>query len=443
MATWEQKKLIFDKLHYTPSSEQEHIHKDESRIRLVAGGERGGKSLSAAMEYLSRFWETPLLWLVAQDYERTKQEFNYICDGFDKLGINYQATKRVDPGEILVTGGFRITTRSARDPHKIAMEAPDGIVVCEASQIDYETYLRLRGRLAERRGWLLMAGTFETSLGWYPELFQRWQLPNAEDARSFSLPTWTNLAIFPGGRGDPEILALEKACSKEWFQERFGGVPCPPQGRVFNEFSNVVHVGVGGQFEFDPVKEVYLWIDPGYASAYAVLVVQKHGEHIFIIDEIFERDLVTSDIIKVAKQKPWWNKVIGGAVDVAAMQHQAMPAPAEIWLREAGVPLRSQKVAIRDGIERVKSCLLVNPTTGQPMLHINAKCRGLISELGGCENPLTGQTGVYQWKRDRGGNIIGEMPEDRNNHACKALAYGLVDLVGYSSAHRRAKIRFY
>jgi len=443
MSNKEQRERVFQKLDYKPSLTQQPMHGSESRFKLVAGGERSGKSYSAAMEYMGRFWETPLLWLVAADYERTKAEYSYICESFDKLKIPFHATKQVDPGEITVVGGFRIATKSAKDPRKIAMEAPDGVVVCEASQIDYETFLRLRGRVAEKRGWMLMSGTFESSLGWYPELYTRWLLPNTEDGQSFSLPTWSNLVVFPGGREDVEIKALEASCSIEWFLERYGGVPCPPRGRVFEEFNLAMHAGIGKDFEFDPTENVYLFVDPGYATAYAVLVAQKQGEHIYIVDEIYEKGLVTSDIIKVCKEKPWWNKVIGGAIDVAAQQHQAMPAPAEIWVKESGVVLQSQKLQIKDGIERVKSFLIINPLTNSPRLHVNVKCKGLISEMGGCENPISFQTAVYQWKKDREGTIIGEVPEDKHNHSCKALAYGLVNLFGYSSARNKAKIKFY
>lgn len=438
-----QRNLIFQKLNYIPTPEQAKIHDAETRIKLVAGGERSGKSYCSSMELMARLWFGKLFWLVAADYERTKAEFMYVCESLDKLDIPFHATKNVDPGEIDIQGGFRIATKSAKDPRKIAMEAPDGIVVCEASQIDFETFLRLRGRIAEKRGWLLMSGTFESSLGWYPELYLKWLAPNTEDARSFSLPTWSNLAIFPGGRQDPEILALEAGSSEEWFLERFGGVPCPPKGRVFSEFSNTIHTGIGKEFEFDPLGLVHLFVDPGYSTAYAVLAVQKRGEYLYIIDEVYERNLVTSDIIKICKQKPWWNKVIGGAVDVAALQHQALPAVSEVWLNESGVALRSQKVGIRDGIEAVKRFLLVNPLTNQPLLHINARCTGLISEMGGCPSPLTGQTAVYRWKEDREGNVVGEVPEDKWNHSCKALAYGIVDLFGYALASRQAKVKFF
>jgi len=438
-----QQKLIFDKLEYNPTSEQWAIHKCPARLRLVAGGERSGKSHSAAHDLMGRFFEGKLFWLVAADYERTRAEYDYICDSLTKLGINYTASKKVDPGEIIVEGGFLITTKSAKDPRKLAMLPPDGILVCEASQIDFETFLRLRGRLIEKRGWMLMSGTFESSLGWYVDMFNLGKTSNKYELESFSLPTWTNLVIFPGGRTDPEIQAIEAMSSPEWFNERFGGVPTPPRGLVFNEFRTHIHVGAGKEYEFDPLEPVYLWTDPGYAAYCAVEVVQKRGDEVFIVDEIYEKSLVTSEVVIVAKQKPWWNKVVGGAIDIAGTQHQSMPAPSEIWFNEGGVSLRSQKIRIQDVIERLKSSLKVNPITNRPAIHINTKCEGLISELGGCPQPGTGQTAIYKWRMDRDGVVVGDVPEDKNNHAIKATIYGLVDLIGYTPYQNRAKTKFF
>jgi len=159
-----QRELIFKQIGYYPTAEQDRIHDCSARIRIVAGGERSGKSKSSAADLTTRLFFGQLFWLVAADYERTKMEFTYLQDYLASMGIRFQATKQVDPGEILVlddTGKgvvFRIVTKSAKDPRKLAYEAPDGILVCEASQIDFETYLRLMGRLAEKRGWLLMSG---------------------------------------------------------------------------------------------------------------------------------------------------------------------------------------------------------------------------------------------------------------------------------------------
>jgi hypothetical protein len=50
---------------------------------------------------------------------------------------------------------------------------------------------------------------------------------------------------------------------------------------------------------------------------------------------------------------------------------------------------------------------------------------------------------VYVWKRDKNDVIVGDVPDDRNNHAIKALCYGIVQLFGYSRHSARAKIKFY
>jgi hypothetical protein len=386
-----------------------------------------------------------LYWLVAADYNRTRAEFDYFCQILDKLGLGYTATKQVDPGEIDIAGGFRVMTKSAQDPRKLAMEAPDGVVVCEASQVDYETYLRLRGRIAEKRGWMLLSGTFESSLGWYPELYVRGQAAiNDPDAiKSFSLPTWSNLAIFPGGEQDPEIIRLKRDTPADYFLERYGGIPCPPKGRVFEEFSMKIHVGSDKRYDFEKDKQTYLFVDPGYAEAYAVEVVQKKGDHLWIVDEVYERGLTTSEIITKCKQRAWWNSITGGAIDVAATQHQAMPAVSEIWASEGGISLVSNKVAIKDGIEQIKRFLLVDPKSNESMLHIHPRCKGIISEFGGCPNPIDGQTKVYTWKQDKNNMTIGDTPDDKHNHGIKALAYGIVHLFGYTKRSNRAKVRFF
>src|SRR3972149_1094051 len=67
-------------------------------------------------------------------------------------------------------------------------------------------------------------------------MFQAWQSPDAA-GRSFSLPTWENSHLYPGGRGDPEILKLEGSMTRERFMERHAGEPSPPAGRVVAGFS--------------------------------------------------------------------------------------------------------------------------------------------------------------------------------------------------------------
>ena len=423
---------LFRAVDFHPTKEQKRILDSPYRFTLVAGGEQAGKSLMASKYLLTRFAETEgkgLFWLVAADYERTRAEFEYLVEDFARLGILKDASKRVDPGHITLVDDTRIETKSAKDPRTLAMRAPNGILGCEASQLDLETFYRLRGRCAPKRGWMFLSGTFEGSLGWYPQMFTAWANGADKESRAYSLPSYTNVHLYPGGSNDPEILRLKDFSSDDFFMERIEGRPSPPQGLVFPEFRPDAHIA---DVEYEKDVPVHLWMDPGYAGAYAVEVIQIKDEQIQVIDEIYEQGLVTDEIIDIAKSRPWWPDVKFGVIDIGGTQHQAMASPAELWLDQSGLYLSSQKVRINEGTERLKGWLKIDPKTHASRIVISPTCHGILSEFGVVPNPFDGQTRAYRWKTDRDGNIVGDTPDDKNNHGVKALVYGLVDRFGYA-----------
>ena len=433
--------FIYDKVDFKPTELQAPILNSRKRFILVAGGEQAGKSMVASKYLLGRFLETEgegLFWLVAADYERTRAEFEYLVQDFANLGLLKESSKRVDPGRIILADGTRIETKSAKDPRTLAMRAPNGIIGCEASQLDLETFHRLRGRCAPKRGWMFLSGTFEGSLGWYPQMFQSWQHTASQDEQAFSLPSYSNQYLYPGGRQDPEILALEKASSDDFFMERIEGIPSPPAGLVFNEVRPDIHVK---EVEYEPGIPVHIWIDPGYAEAYACEIVQVVNDQVRVIDEIYERNLVTDEIINIAQSRPWWKDAQFGVIDVAGYQHQAMAAPAEAWLEQTGIYFDSEKIRINEGTERLKSFLKTDPVNiTEPRIVFHPRCEGILSEFGITANPFDGQTRSYRWKMDRDGNIVGQTPEDRYNHGVKAVIYGLINRYGYGYVSDKTKI---
>ena len=411
------------------SPEQAAIIFCDEREILGGGGERGGKSYVAADYFNVRFWMGDLYWIAGRDYDRCHEEFEYIARAMKVLGA-------VSPEDIhtplngqwslkLATGAT-VKTWSLKDWLKVGMEAPDGIIVCEVAQLTHTEYTRLCDRTAEKRGWVLGTGTFEGSLGWFPEMWKQYQLPG-QQGKSFSLPSWSNKHAFPGGYDDPEIQRLKDKYPEDYFLERFGGVPCPPKGLVFPEFRYLIHVK---EMEIEDAP-IYLWVDPGYAGAYAVEVVQIVGETVRLVDEVYEQGLVTEQIIDVCMHKPWWRLVAGGAVDIAARQHQAMPAVAEIWSQKAHLSLTSNRVEEAEGRERLHTFLTVNPIDHQPRFFVSPNAQGILSEFGVCPNPFTKEAAPYRWKEDRAGTVIGEHPEDKNNHGIKGVIYGLIDRFGY------------
>jgi len=432
---------IFSKIDFEPTKLQSDILGCHKRFVLVAGGEQAGKSMVASKYLLSRFLETEdkgLYWLVAADYERTRAEFDYLVADFATLGILEEVTKRVDPGRIILADGTRIETKSAKDPRTLAMRAPDGVLGCEASQLDLDTFYRLRARVAPKRGWMFLSGTFEGSLGWYPQLFSSWKL-GSEDEQSFSLPSYSNKYLYPDGIDDPEIAKLKAQSSDDFFMERIRGIPSPPTGLVFGEFRTDIHVNEEAQWV--PGEDVYLWMDPGYAGAYAVLAVQEINGQMCVFDEVYEQGLTTDDIIDVVTNRPWWQDVHSGTIDIAGYQHQAMSAPAELWMDRTGIYLDAQKIRINEGTERLKGFLKPDPVTNVPKIVFSPNCRGVLSEFGAVPSPFDGQTRAYRWKTDREGNIVGETPEDKNNHAVKAAIYGIVSRFGYGYVNSREFIK--
>lgn len=448
--------VVFERVGVVPTPEQMKILTCDRRFVLVAGGEQAGKSVVASLFLMRKYWEwrdvragegssakgrgrrrsgfgrTALYWLVGATYGETQREFRYLSEWFGALGILEEATKRVDPGRIVLVDDARIETKSAVDNRTLSKEAPDGIIGCEASQLDAGTFARMRGRLAPTNGWLFLAGTFESSVGWYPQLYTAWRSGHA-DRQSFSLPSWSNRALYPGGKCDPKLAALRAESTDDFYMERISGQPAPPRGLVVPEIRPDVHIREIAYVHGLPVN---LAIDPGYAGAYAVEVMQCVSGQEAVVDEIYQRGLVTEEIIDIAMSRPWWPAVTGGVIDVAGYQHHAMPAPAEVWLERAGVALSAGRVRINDGTERLRSFLKVLSDGREPKMMIGSHCTGILSELGVMPNPFDGQTRAYRWKTDREGAIVGQTPEDRYNHGIKAVIYYLVDKYGYASTPR-------
>ena len=104
------------------------------------------------------------------------------------------------------------------------------------------------------------------------------------------------------------------------------------------------------------------------------------------------------------------------------------------------VPIGIGIYGVRRGRKTRTIDMKMNPETNAPKLIVNPNCAGVLSEFGVVPSPLDGQTRAYRWKMDRDGNIVGESPEDKNNHGVKAVIYGLVDKFGYGHVGNRSFI---
>lgn len=442
------KKKILADMVFTPTDAQWPILLDPHRFLLVTGGWRAGKSEISAVRLVmnhlvSMFFEnkeahTPrLYWIIAQDFETCRPEFEKALVYLDRLDLLVKDNKKLpDEGQLVIhlLDGTVIKTKSADNELKIAEEAPDGILVVEAGRLTETAWWRIQGRTMEKRGWCYLSGTLEGSDAkveqWYADLFWQWQGYDV-DGRSYAMPSWSNTVKFPGGRNDPEIKKWEAKLPPDMFQEKFAAIPVKPTGLIMREFSSEIHTG---NFLFNPEVPVELAIDPGYGGAYAVEAIQIIESTPYLIDEVYLQGYVTEDIIATCQTRPWWTNVRGGAVDIAATQHQGMSAPAEVWAKVGKVYLESQRISEEGGIEILRRCLRVDPTKfnpqtgklGCPGIFVDHKCKGFIAECGGGRSPVAGGG---PWLRD----IHTGRPIDKDNHATKAVTYWLVNKFGYTT----------
>lgn len=423
--------------------DQESIYKDiidrareGDRVSLICGGIRAGKSrleaaLGSSLSWVGDFARE--VWITAISYDMTKAEYHYMLQDYQTYEIKknralippggYAWTSR-DKSYIRLGHGKEINTKSLRDMEKVAAFSPGVILVCEADQVPYDTILRCIERLTESEGVLILGGTFESSLGWMAEKYKEWQQPNSLGAKSYSLPSWTNKIIFPLGRKDPKIKFAEDNLPADVFNERYGGVPSKPSGLVVKEFSYKHHVK---EVEYDPDYAVEIWVDPGYAGAYAVLFIQVKHDTVYVIDEVYER-MIFDDVYRLCQYKPFWSKVRTGVIDIAGSQHHGDVPQAERW-KNVGVRLQARKADLDASVERTRSWFKVDPITEVPHVIISPKCIGLLSELGGAK-PKWENAGPWMYKMSSDKTIIGF--EDRNNHALSALRYGIILRFGYT-----------
>jgi len=427
-----------------PSLRQWPVLVSPKRTVLPLGGVRSGKS-DVSTKFLwgrklypveGQEWEPPLYWLVGNEYPLVKEEFRVLTKEAQQLGLLKKATNRIDPGEILLTDGTVIETKSGSDPKSLVGRNVSGIIMCEAGQCDYEIYLRCLERVAQSKGWILMPGTMEKAQPWFPKQYLLWK-SGIGDAQSYSLPSWSNEFVFPRGRNDPEILRLEREMPPDVFLEHVAGEPVPPVGLVFPSFNMDIHIK---KVRYDPKLPVLVGIDPGFAGACAYECFQMQDHQLRGFFEVFERGLIVDDVVQIFKKQPFWKEVtrkdgpgLHMVEDVYGDQHHHMSSVAEKWREKTGIRLWSNKVrSVNDVNARVKDFLDVDRNTGEPRVVFDPSMKGILSNFGAYPNPHDQTYRSYRWRLDGNNQVIGNVPEDKNCDGIKAMGYLIIDRFGYA-----------
>lgn len=445
----------FKAFNFTPNEQQQPIldaFLGGVRIIMGTGGERSGKSYSLSAiggldigprlkddgeidDSLRRYW------IVGPDYRSCRPEFSYIYDALLALdAVEEVSTPRDDnsPWSLTTRWGVRIETRTSSDTKKLSSFTVHGAWMVESGMQEEEAFRKLRGRVSETRGWILIVGTLEETNPWYVDRMNEWQGENEYGAEAYSLPTWSNTAIYPLGYDDPEIVSLRNTLPEDYFAFRYAARPMKSSSLVLPEFDRKLHVvkdleyvPPGSYLETSSALE--LAIDPGFHS-FAIAFVQEVGDTLHVLDAIYERNAIVQDLIPKLKSHSLWQYVDStnaGVIDVASKQHHANMSVMDIF-RQEGIHLRCKKHPLATSVMSLRNRLRPRPITGRPGILLSSRLRSGYVVSGKTVKAVGPMSEFDLWKR----SPHTSEPDKMNCDLLKALAYYILDRYGQTTVGR-------
>ena len=348
-----------------------------------------------------------------------EKEFRVVWNLVVNKGMIPVRRKSEREGFIQFENGSSIECRTEENPDQLIGEGLDLVILAEAARLKERTWHQyIRPALADRQGRALFSST-PRGFNWFQEFYLKGQdLGNPDHAwwESWTIPSRMN-PILPA----EEIEEARRNSSPEAFAQEWEAKFIAYGGLVFPEFDSDIHVR---SQQYNPMLRTSLWIDPGSAAPYCVLLVQiTPDEEVRVLDEIYRTQHTTAEIIRIAEAKwgPYILNDFGNPREEIDIVVDKAAAEAVATWRLRGYRTRTEKPTnIRRGIE-VHHMFLRDPIRSVgalvvPRITYDPKCKSAIKEHGLYHYPDT--------IRQRVEVNASENPVDVDNHTIDAVRYG-------------------
>lgn len=398
-----------------------------------------GKSVMAARDKEpSLFRPRTRGWIVGPVYDLGEKEFRVLWDDLiigQKLGLD----KRVKKSYSIKTGSMyielpwqaRVEVRSADHPETLVGEGLDWLILSEAAKQRSETWEKyLRPALADRQG----TADFVTTPEGQNFLYKLWQLgrdPTFPQWASWQFASWENPYVFPGGRQDPEILAVERTTTKEWFAQEYGAEFTAFVGKVFSEWDERTHVRT---VNYDPNLPSYVAFDWGFSNPLAAIEFQLGpSDTVYVWREYYAKGLHlgehVANLTNVEERPPPPSYKLdlgfGDPSEPAAIRYMS-----QNYVPTVGDPDLKEKFTWRQRVDRL-AAFLTEQETGYhvdeygtpdkaPRFFVDHSCRQFIHEMNNYRSSRPPHTLIPQDPRDA--------PIKKDDHGIDAMMYALVML---------------
>lgn len=360
------------------------------------------------------------IWIVGPTMDLAEKEFRIAWRQIvDKGAI---PVRRKSERELFMQleNGTHIECRSEEQPDQLIGEGLDLVVMAEAARLKLRTWDQyVRPALADRRGRALFTST-PRGFNWFFDFYNRGQDPEFPDWESWTIPSRMNPIL-----GEEEIETARTSSSPEAFAQEWEAKFIAYGGLVFPEFEQDIHVA---HQPYDRNLRTALWIDPGQAAPYAVLLTQiTPDEQVHVLDEIYVTQHTSDQIINIAEVK--WGEYLFDDFgvprnDLSVIIDKAAAEAAATW-RLRGYGAWGEKPSIKKGIE-VHHQFLRDPLRSSP---VGATPRIIVPRIQfdpKCYNAIK-EHGLYHYPdeaRKRVETNPSEVPVDVDNHTIDALRYG-------------------
>lgn len=396
---------------YQPHAAQRLMHDSEARFKLMVMGRRTGKTESGPRELGPLIYiPDSYIWIVGPTAGLCLKEFRLFRSDIMRLARKGQVRIKKNVMDLVggryllqIENGATIEVRSQEKEDQIVGEGLTGVIMAEAARLKSHIWRELvRPTLGDYHG-VAVFSTTPRGRNWIYDAYNK--ANDAPDWAAWQLPSWRNPVLYPGGRNDPEIVAMEEEMDSSLFRQEIGAEFTTFSGVVYDGFDPDVHVR---PIELVPEVPVSGWVDFGFVDPFVVLAVQVLPEgKVYVHAEYYVTHKTTAEHCE--RLEEYFGRLGGsrlmperfycdprspdGIKDMRRARFEAKAAPALHRFGGGGNP-------VRVGVNAVKALLKVQ-ADGHPLLYIHPRCENLIREFG-----------LYEWGPNDSPN------EKMNNHAC-------------------------
>ncbi len=367
------------------------LYRNQSRYLVLYGGAGSGKSVFAAQKILVRMLtEQPHRFLVVRKVARTLR-FS-VFSLFQDLIAQWSLSPlfKINKSDMTITciNSNQIIFAGLDDVEKLkSIAGITGIWIEEASELEQKDFqqldLRLRGPTKYYKQIILTFNPI-SALHWLKKVFFDYKKENATAVKS----TYKDNKFI-----DPEyVKVLEDLKNQDITYYKIYALG--EWGILGNlVFTNYVIEDIPPNDE--SYNAIYYGLDFGYNDPSALIKIGWKDSEIYVLDEIYERHLTNTELIKLCESR----------IDKKHLIIADSAEPDRIKeFKKAGFriqPCTKGKDSVKFGIDWLK----------RRKIHIHPSCVNTIKEI---------QT--YKYREDKDGNVLDE-PVDFNNHAMDALRY--------------------